>query len=125
MFDTIKSLCDEKSITIFKLEKDLGFSNGAIRRWRKSSPSVENLDKVADYFNVSIAYLLGKTDIRTPVTKLVKDNLPEELKDLDFKHIRLAKEMKDSDLDIEELRKAIRAAQIFADKESKNESSPT
>lgn len=37
-------------------------------QWEKGTrkPSAENLQKLADYFNVSTDYLLGKTDIPDP-----------------------------------------------------------
>lgn len=58
----IKSLCDEKKLTFAELERLTGISNGQIRRWENSSPKVDNVQKVADYFNVSLDYLLGRAD---------------------------------------------------------------
>ena len=58
----IKYLCDEKKVTFAEVERKAGISNGQIRRWDTSSPKTENLQKVADYFNVSTDYLLGRTD---------------------------------------------------------------
>lgn len=43
------------------MERKTGISNGQIRRWNTSSPKIENIQKVADYFNVSVDYLLGRT----------------------------------------------------------------
>lgn len=57
MFDRIQKLCRNNSISIAKLEKDLGFGNGSIYKWEKSSPSIEKVQKVASYFNVSFDYL--------------------------------------------------------------------
>lgn len=37
----------------------MGFGNGTISRWDKSSPSVEKLQSVARVLNVSIPFLLG------------------------------------------------------------------
>lgn len=59
--DRIKKLCEEKKISIMQLELELGFSNGSISKWKKSSPKVSNLEKVAQYFSVSIDFLLGKS----------------------------------------------------------------
>ncbi|GAB3797199.1 hypothetical protein GCM10028868_18050 [Virgibacillus kimchii] len=55
----IKMLCDEKNITFAELERKIGISNGQIRRWDNSSPKLENVKKVADYFKVSLDYLTG------------------------------------------------------------------
>ncbi len=54
----VKRLADEKGISIAALEKACGMGNGVIGRWEKSSPSLRNLKKVADYFNVPIEYFL-------------------------------------------------------------------
>lgn len=32
--------------------------NGTVRGWKASSPSVENLKKVADYFNITVDELI-------------------------------------------------------------------
>lgn len=50
----IKSLCRDRGISMRKLERETGIGNGVIARWEKSNPTVENLGKVADYFNVTI-----------------------------------------------------------------------
>lgn len=62
MVDKISMLCNERNISIGKLENILGFGNGTIWKWRKSSPSVEKLKAVADYFGVSIEYFLSDED---------------------------------------------------------------
>ena len=62
LFDHINTLCLENKITFAKLERTIGLSNGSISKWSRSSPSVNNVQKVADYFNVSVDFLLGRTD---------------------------------------------------------------
>lgn len=60
----IKDLCKEKGISHRRLEQELGLGNGAISKWIKSSPSSDIVEKLADYFNVSVDYLLGRIDFR-------------------------------------------------------------
>lgn len=60
----IQELANEEHLTLAELERVTGISNGQIRRWDKSSPKTENLQKVADHFNVSTDYLLGRTNDR-------------------------------------------------------------
>lgn len=64
LVEKIKSLCDEKKITFAELERKVGLSNGQIRRWDNSSPKIENVEKIADYFDVSTDFLLGRTNKR-------------------------------------------------------------
>lgn len=61
-FDIVKSLCEEQKLSIVELEERLNFSRNSLYSWKKNKPSSEKLEKVADYFNVSVDYLLGRTD---------------------------------------------------------------
>ena len=54
----ILELAEKNNISVSCLEKTLGFGNGTIKKWGESSPSVDKLKKVADYFGVSIEYFL-------------------------------------------------------------------
>lgn len=60
--EKIKYLCKEKKITVAELERNTGISNGQIRKWDKSTPGIDKVKLVADYFDVSVDYLLGRTD---------------------------------------------------------------
>lgn len=63
LIERIKELCVGESITFAELEKRTGISNGTIGRWKKSAPRVDLLLKVADYFGVSLDYLVrGKNN---------------------------------------------------------------
>lgn len=59
-YDTIKKLCKENGVTVTGLEKELGFSRGSLCKINTNKPSVEKVQKLADYFNVSVGYLTGK-----------------------------------------------------------------
>lgn len=61
-FDRLKSLCDEQGISINDLEERLGIGRNSLYSWKKNIPKGSNLIKVADYFDVSTDYLLGRTD---------------------------------------------------------------
>lgn len=58
MLEKVKACCKKRGITIYRLEKDLGFSTGSISKWGSTAPSVNKVKAVADYFNVSIEELL-------------------------------------------------------------------
>ncbi|MEW4223165.1 helix-turn-helix transcriptional regulator [Rossellomorea marisflavi] len=61
-FDRVKSLCDEQKISVVELEEKLGFGRNSLYGWKKKTPNGANLVKVAEFFNVSVDYLLGRTD---------------------------------------------------------------
>lgn len=59
IYERIKELADLKGVSIYRVEKDSGLSNGAIGKWGKTAkqvPSSESLKKVANYFEVSMEY---------------------------------------------------------------------
>lgn len=64
-FTNYESLCKERNSTATAVAKILGFSSATVNRWRYGAiPSGKKLNALADYFNVSVDYLLGNTDIR-------------------------------------------------------------
>lgn len=74
IFTRVKDLCAESGITITKLEAELGMSQYSIGKWRNTtSPTIDKISKIAKYFNVSIDYLVGATDIRSPIDTLMQD----------------------------------------------------
>ena len=74
--DVIKDLAVKKKISVAELERTLGFGNGSISKWNKQSPSVDKLNMVADYFDVSIDCLLGRTSTRSKkdISKVAVDD---------------------------------------------------
>lgn len=62
--EKIQLLCKENQTNIKTIEKTLAFGSGTINKWDKSSPSIEKLMTVANYFKVSVAWLIGEVDIR-------------------------------------------------------------
>ncbi len=58
VYERIETLRKNAGISQGNLEKALGFSNGSISKWKTSTPNPERLKKLADYFNVSLEYLL-------------------------------------------------------------------
>lgn len=61
-FEKIKELADKKGISINRLEEQLGFSRNTIYNMKTKKPNAERVAAIADYFNVSTDYLLGRTD---------------------------------------------------------------
>lgn len=61
-------LMDERGIKAVKLSADTKISTGNISDWKSGRclPTVEKLNILADYFDVSTDYLLGKSNIRKP-----------------------------------------------------------
>lgn len=63
LLNRIKMLCKDKGVSQRKMEQDIGISNGASSKWENSSPSIEVIQKLSAYFDVSINYLMtGETN---------------------------------------------------------------
>lgn len=58
ILESIKKMCKERGITIAKLERETKIGNGTIARWGKSTPRIDSLKSVADYFGVTLDELL-------------------------------------------------------------------
>lgn len=76
IFDRIKALTEQRGKKIVDVEADLGMSKNYLYKWKKSVPSSDKLAMVADYFNVSTDYLLGREDSNeNPSIDDIVDNL--------------------------------------------------
>ena len=61
-FERIKELADKQRISLNDLEDKLGISRNSLYGIKKANPKSDRLQQIADYFNVSTDYLLGRTD---------------------------------------------------------------
>lgn len=62
-WDTYKKLCDENKISPTAAGVAIGVTNAAVSKWKKGAvPNGVTLQKIADYFNVSVASLLGEDE---------------------------------------------------------------
>ena len=62
VFERIKDLADKHRISLNDLEDKLGISRNSLYGIKKANPKSDRLQQIADYFNVSTDYLLGRTD---------------------------------------------------------------
>jgi len=74
--ENVQFLCKKNNLPTSHLEKELALANGSIRRWNESSPSIDKVQKVADYFKVSTDYLLYGFDktLLVQLVNYVRDN---------------------------------------------------
>ena len=63
-YDLFCTLCKEKGISPTRATIEIGLSRTIGTKWKKTAatPQGETLQKIADYFGVSVDYLLGNTD---------------------------------------------------------------
>ncbi len=77
IYERIESLRKSRGLSQGRLEKQLNFSNGSISKWKNSTPKAERLQKLADFFGVSVDYIMtGKEEESKTLTNV----FPVELK---------------------------------------------
>ena len=82
MYEIFEKLLNERNITAYKVSKDTGVTQTALSNWKtgKSTPTAKTLQKIADYFGVTVDYLITGKDKEWAPTLTEKDE-----KDLDKK----------------------------------------
>lgn len=58
----IQELCRNSGISMNQLEQELGFGKGYISKLGKSIPNVSKIQLIANYFNVTVDYLMTGED---------------------------------------------------------------
>ena len=72
--ERVKHLCKEHGISMTKLENELNFGKGYISKLGSSQPNVNKLQQIADYFSVSLDYLMsGASNGDNPSSLTAKD----------------------------------------------------
>lgn len=119
-FERIKDLADKHRISLNDLEDKLGISRNSLYGIKKANPKSDRLQQIADYFNVSTDYLLGRTDnpniagdtVTTPDGRVVDlSNLRERIVLFDGKPL--------SDDDVDKIAQIIKLSLGVSDIENK------
>lgn len=61
IYNAVKGISLKKGISIYKLEKSLGYPNGSISKWNRQIPNAVRLQEVADYLGVTSSYILSQS----------------------------------------------------------------
>lgn len=58
-FENFEKLCKDRRITVSRVSQETGVSKVTFSAWKKGdyTPKMDKLQKIADFFNVSIEYL--------------------------------------------------------------------
>lgn len=60
MYEVFEQLLQKYNVTSYKVSKDTGVTQTALSNWKsgRSTPTTKTLQKIADYFGVTIDYLM-------------------------------------------------------------------
>ena len=81
MYDVFEQLLQKHGITAYRVSKEANVTQTALSNWKagRSTPSAKTMQKIADFFGVSIEYLMTGQDnssLKEPVLK------PKDEKDI-------------------------------------------
>ena len=83
MKDRIKALCKKKGVSMNTAEKEIGLAKGYISKLDKSNPNMTTLQKMADYFDVSVEYLMAGKENESNDSELTAKDERDISKSLD------------------------------------------
>ena len=66
MKERIKALCRQKGVSLNQAEIDLGFGKGYLSKLGATKPNGSKLQQLADYFGVTVEYLMTGQQQSTP-----------------------------------------------------------
>lgn len=100
MYERFEELLKEKGITPYKVSQETGVSQPTLSDWKRgaSTPKTDKLQKIADYFGVSLDYLTGKSEIQA-----TDDSIKEILSKKDGLYFKFAKQADELDLSEDDL----------------------
>lgn len=73
MYEVFEQLLQKHGVTPYKVAKEAGVTQTALSNWKsgRSTPSSKTLQKVADYFGVTVDYLMtGRNDVKEKAPEL-------------------------------------------------------
>ena len=82
--DILKKLREEQNLKQKELSLKLNLSPSSISMYEngKRAPDIDTFELIADYFNVNLDYLKGRSDIKRPILNPKEENITEKLEDI-------------------------------------------
>lgn len=71
LYEQIRDIAKSKGYSVNRLEQELGFARSSINKFNKNKPSVEKLQQIADFLNVSLDFLMTGQEAQ------IAENSPE------------------------------------------------
>lgn len=75
--ERVKELCKEKGISLNKLEQEIGVASGYLSKL--DNPGIRTIKLIADYFDVSVDYLIAEKEVKFITETAKKDVLLTEM----------------------------------------------
>lgn len=85
MYEVFEQLLQKRNVTAYKVAKEAGVTQTALSNWKsgRSTPTTKTLKKIADYFGVTVDYLMsGKDETKEKNSGLTTRDEKDIAKDL-------------------------------------------
>ena len=86
MYEIFEQLLQKYGLSAYKVSKETGITQSTLSDWKRgrSTPKTENMKKIADYFGVTVDYLMtGKDNLKEKAPELTAKDNRDIAKDLD------------------------------------------
>jgi transcriptional regulator with XRE-family HTH domain len=90
MYEIFLKLLEEKGVSAYKVGKATGIAGSTFTDWKtgRSAPKQDKLQKIADYFGVSLDYLMTGKEQNSPYSDDMADLLVEVARSDDYDRIK-------------------------------------
>ena len=121
MYEIFEQLLKKRKITPYRVSKKTGVPQSILSDWKRgrSVPKTEKLQKIADYLNVSVDYLLGNE--QKGRASSLDEKKPEDITLDDFTYAFLDESKELTDENKQKLLEMARFFKMQQDKEKKTE----
>jgi len=121
MYEIFEQLLKKRKITPYRVSKETGVPQSTLSDWKRgrSVPKTEKLQKIADYLNVSVDYLLGNE--QKGRASSLDEKKPEDITLDDFTYAFLDESKELTDENKQKLLEMARFFKMQQDKEKKTE----
>lgn len=85
MYEIFEQLLQKYGVSSYKVAKEAGVTQTALSNWKsgRSTPTVRTLQKIADYFGVTVDYLMTGNEEAPPEPQLTARDKRDIAKDLE------------------------------------------
>lgn len=100
MYSIFEQLLQKNGVSTYKVAKETGIAQSVFSSWKSgiSNPKADKLQKIADYFGVSVEYLMTGEE---------KDNSDKLSVELNNVYFSLAKEAQENNIDPRDIKMAL------------------
>ncbi|QLL77605.1 helix-turn-helix domain-containing protein [Ligilactobacillus saerimneri] len=86
-YERIQELAKNQGMSVRELGRKLDIGDTTIYKWRTQTPKIDVLEKVADYFGVTLDYLTGRENKNTIPTDDDLDDMIDHARSFDGKPV--------------------------------------